>query len=146
MSKDLDLAIDEIRKLSPQLNEVTDEAAEVVGTVERFLNETCSIGLPVQVTVKLCPDDTKLCLEYGRVNGKFRIAVSLWGLNEDGDFARTLFRKPWLSCPRAEKLASFEALPELLEEIASEADSAVEGTASMSSTVKSVLQALKKQA
>ena len=51
-------AIASLRELSPQLNEATDEAAAVVSDVEKFLNEECSIGLPVRV--EIASEDMKL--------------------------------------------------------------------------------------
>src|SRR5215203_6170076 len=113
MADNLRKHIDSIRKLSSQLNTLSDELGKTVASVEEFLNVTCSLGIPSSVLVE--EDDEshiRIHLCYGRVGGKFRIAVGL--VFDDGEENT----KPWSDCTRDVKIATFKKLPDLLAKIA----------------------------
>ena len=101
-----------LRTASLRLNEITDKAISAVRQTEQFLNEECSIGLPVSVPASV---NSEIRLAYSRIGGKYRICIV--GKDENA--------RPWADCPRDEKLKTFNALPNLLEAIAIETEKMV---------------------
>lgn len=156
MTEELRESIERIRSLAPDLNKATDEAHAVVARVEKFLDD-CSIGVPAQVQFSDEDLEGKLSrqklLSYGRVDGKFRIAVTTTLCLEEGlsSFGNPEYKwmpdddnppVPWGSCPREVKLASFSSLPKLLQKIASEASSISEKADETAEAVRQILDAV----
>lgn len=154
MTESLRESIERIRGVAPSLNKATDDAQAIVSRVERFLNEY-SVGIPAQVQL----DDVDVSknssrqryLSYERVDGKFRIAVTTYLVLETDDndpFANKFMPDPenppiaWGSCPRDIKLVSFNALPQLLREIAKEAYCTSQQAKETVETVRQVLTAI----
>ena len=134
-----------LRDLTPKLNAVTDEAARIVQAVEHFLTEECKLGLPVFVIIdreeRNNGFDFERHLEYARIDGKFRLLVSDVEVHPDGN--RTVFsRTPWVNCPRDLKLASFEFIPQLFEEIPKRVKRRIEVSERAAKSVKQLLQDL----
>src|ERR1700728_1843408 len=76
MTEKLTNSLVSLRTLSSRLNKATDEANEVVQAVEKFLNDECSIGIPLSITTHEDDDlDAEIALGYARCNGRFRIVV-----------------------------------------------------------------------
>src|SRR5947209_7055848 len=113
MEDNLRKQISSIRKLSSQFNTLSDELNKTVVSIERFLNVTCSVGIPALVLVSDSPSRRKY-LEYRRVSSKFRIAIVEVETEDPWNEAV----KPWADCTRDEKLETFKKLPELLAKIA----------------------------
>jgi hypothetical protein len=141
--------VGELRQVSDQLNQATDDAAKMVAEVETFLNTECSIGVPASVEfAQERPDETtmiKRYLAYARVSGKFRIAITsaAFFVNEDGDDVRQeLEPVAWPSAPREYKLASVAVMLELLKAIIENATSKVEKASDAVDAVSDVLLAL----
>lgn len=131
MMEELTKAIKQLETLSPRLNEITEQANEVVAHVEGFLNQVCSIGIEAEVHLehKGLDEPEGWCrdLAYAPVGGKFRIALKeeTWGEEDDRhggmrEYYRTTFRA-WADLSRSEKLHAVAHLPELVETIAAEA-------------------------
>ena len=134
---DLQQAVAKLRALSPRLNNAVDQAHRVVTQIEEFLVHECQVG--VQADVPVIYNDKGVAitlLRYGRVEGKFRIALT----NTDGD-ARFITR-PWVDCDRSEKLASFPGLPKLLMAITKALEQQISATTTTSNTVSQLLSAL----
>jgi len=144
MTERLSTSIREIRDLTPKLNVSTDAAKRVVAAVERFLEET-NVGVPAGIQAS---DDGKrvLYLSYERVGDRFRIAVDVYEREPgeaEGEPAMSLLEsKAWNEASRAEKLATFVKLPELLNQIADTMRSHVESVGQTVETVDSILAAL----
>lgn len=113
--KELREAVESLRSLAPRLNKITDEANEIVRSVEQFLNEECSVGISAHFRYKDFEGTTDggVFLEYRRVGQKYRIAIV-----EADDNYRDTSVKPWADSSRQDKLESFPYLPELLRHIA----------------------------
>src|SRR6266516_4647984 len=106
----------QLRKTSARLNEFTDLANSTIGTLEKFLNEICSIGLPVSVDAWE-DDRTRLRLAYARIGGKFRIAIieekkSADDLPVDSHKPhwQEVDTRAWSEAPRGDKSRAFPAL------------------------------------
>jgi len=147
MTERLSTSIREIRDLTPKLNVSTDAAKRVVAAVEKFLEET-NVGVPAGVQSS---DDGKrvLYLSYERVGEKYRVAVDVYE-REVGEARSTgelklIEVKPWNEASRAEKLATFAKLPELLNQIADTMRGHVESVGKTVETVDAVLAALESQ-
>ena len=143
-------SIERLRELAPKLNQATDEANRIVGLVERFLNEECSIGVPCEIEARvtdLRKVDRKaealvetMYLVYARVQGKYHLAVNTVVERALGDSGQprepvSANTKVWLSCSREEKLATFPKLPALMDRIACEAAEMAERTANAAQSV-----------
>src|SRR5215471_3729667 len=99
---ELQQAISKLRSLSPRLNSAVEQAQRVVLQVEHFLVHECQLAVQAEVPVSYNDKGVAVTLlRYGRVNGKFHIALT----QTDGD-ARFVSRA-WVDCDRNEKLASF---------------------------------------
>ena len=115
-------ALDKLRASSFRLNQLTDEAGAMVAEVEDFLNQECSIGVPVYVSVKEsddCAGNGSQYLGYQRVGVRFRIAVS-WGEDPREDQV-----KPWSDCTRAVKIETLKMLPDLIGKIGEKVDETI---------------------
>ena len=148
MTDNLKDALKRLSAISPKLNAATDEAAGVVAVVETFLNETCSIGLSVDVPlegVSEAGSHAPAALSYRRVEGRYRLAVVIWATDEPdrGDQAKGgLLVRPWVSAPRDLKLRSFSKLPELLTQLAEEAERLTDAASLTAHAVRDILKAL----
>ena len=155
MTEELSEAIEQIRKLSPKLNTVTDQADAVLVQIEKFLNEECSIGIPGEVCISDTPVEStdggeeRWCsksLVYERVEGRYRTAIKsvTCTRDHDGDIREEPDDViPWPRCPRNEKLAAFNSLPSLLQDIAKKATAAVKNTEKATATLESIVNAIK---
>jgi hypothetical protein len=134
---ELQQAVAKLRTLSPKLNSAVEQAQRVVLQVEHFLAHECQLA--VQADVPVAYNDKGIAvtlLRYGRVNGKFHIALT----HTDGD-ARFASRA-WVDCDRNEKLASFPALPRLLLAVTKAVESQINSTSATTHTVSSLMSAL----
>ena len=109
----------EIQHSSSRLNEITDEANNIIRTTEKFLTDKCKVGIPAFVTIY---DGTGFMpskfLEYRKVNSKYRIAVVDAVVGSDGSPVDEYVR-PWSECSRDVKLEAIKKLPDLLIKITS---------------------------
>lgn len=144
MTDNLRQQVARLRDLSPRLNEVTDQAARVVLAVEKFLNDECSIGIPARVRYKSVQDDDgcqeDFWLNYDRFQGKFRLYVSEATVIQ-GNVDHTE-ETAWASCRRDVKLASFQAIPQLLQAISDQVERAIQETDGASKTIADLLRAM----
>jgi hypothetical protein len=150
MTEKKDSIVGELRQVSSQLNQATDDAAKMVAEVETFLNNECSVGVPASVEFaedrSVAATPIKRYLSYARVNGKFRIAITsvAFVVDEDGDdVQKELEPIAWPSAPRDYKLASIAVMPELLKAIVSEAAMKIEKASGAVDAVSEVLSALR---
>ena len=146
MSEFLHQSLAEIRKFTPDLNKVTDEAAQVVALIEKTLADT-GVGISAEVEAGSI-GETDLKLAYQWSGGRFKIVVSAWheyfsDVGQQIPNYDKIWDKPWTDCPRAEKLCSFKALPALLQKIAEEEKRAVQEMAGTAETIKAVMAAIK---
>lgn len=155
MTDEMKKKLQTLRAHAGAMNKATDEAAATVREVERFLNETCSLGVSAvtipHVESVVQGDDgedvqTQRYLAYGRVGGAFRIHVvtaevkrDQWGNFEDPAGAVCT---PWASCDRETKLQFFADLPELLDNLVRRADQMLEKTNATNATVRELLEAV----
>ena len=137
MVNDLRQAVNKLRALAPQLNSAVDEANRVVSVVERFLAHECQLGVEADIPVSY-NDKGKavMLLRYGPVEGGYRIALT----HSDGD--SRFVTRPWASCDRSEKLASFPALPRLLMAVAKAVEAQINSTTATVATVTQIMSAL----
>ena len=134
---DLQQAIAKLRSLSPRLNNAADQAQRVVLQIEQFLANECQVAVQAEVPVIYNDKGVAVTLlRYGRVDGKFRIALT----NTDGD-ARFITRA-WTECDRNEKLASFAGLPKLLMAVTKAVEGQIQATNTTTTTVNALMSAL----
>jgi len=134
---ELQQAVAKLRTLSPKLNSAVEQAQRVVLQVEHFLAHECQLAVQADVPVAYNDKGAAVTLlRYGRVNGKFHIALT----HTDGD-ARFVSRA-WVDCDRNEKLASFPALPRLLLAVTKAVESQINSTSATTHTVSSLMSAL----
>lgn len=144
MTEDIRQQVVRLRDLSPRLNRVTDDASRVVQAVEKFLNDECSIGIPARIRYKSVEDDNgcqeDYYLHYGRFDGKFRLFVTE-SLTIQGSHDHAT-ETAWSSCRRDVKLASFQAIPQLLQAISDQVEKAIQETEGASTTIAALLNAM----
>jgi hypothetical protein len=134
---DLQMAVAKLRALSPKLNSAVDQAQRVVLQVEHFLAHECQVAIQAEVPVVYNDKGVAVTLlRYGRVEGKFHIALT----NTDGD--SRFVSRAWTDCDRAEKLASFPALPKLLLAVTKAVETQINATTQTSNTVEALMSAL----
>jgi len=134
---DLQLAVAKLRALSPKLNGAIDQAQRVVVQIENFLANECEVAIQADVPVIYNDKGVAVTLlRYGRVDGKFRIALTA----TDGD-ARFVSRA-WTECDRNEKLATFGALPKLVLAITKAVETQINATTQTTKTVGALMAAL----
>ena len=124
--QELSNAVAALRTSSSRLNGLTDDIAQLIGAVEDFLNEECSIGIETSVTMKEGEDPPEYwhdTLEYTRHGNRYRIVVRhYYTFAGDGNDVA----KPWAECSRKDKLDSAALLPDLLIAIAKQVDEKIE--------------------
>jgi len=134
---DLQKAVAKLRALSPKLNSAVDQAHRVVQQMENFLSEECEVAVQAEVPVLYNDKGVAVTLlRYGRVDGKFRIAIT----NTDGD--SHIVNRAWADCDRSEKLATFTALPRLLIQVTKAVETQIGSTTATSNTVTQLMSAL----
>jgi len=120
MTERLREQIAQLRAITPQLHAVTDEAARIVQLVESFLGDECKLGLHAHVNFDRhdFDDGSEFCrrLEYGRIDGQFRLIVSDVDTDPSGEES-CRNRTPWVNCTREIKLRTVEYIPDLLAAI-----------------------------
>ena len=127
-------SLKKLQEIAPELNRVADSAAKIVQEVETMLTKL-GIGVSASALVGEFPKSPKVReitnLAYGRISGKFRIAVVVekevdYDAQGGGEYtaSNTISETPWLECPRDVKLATFPFLPALLQELIKNAESA----------------------
>jgi uncharacterized protein Yka (UPF0111/DUF47 family) len=144
MADPLSDAIEELRRSSARLNEITDKAAETVRRIEDFLNDECSLGIEASVKTKEEQDDGLFysrLLAYRRYGAKYRIVVE----EEDTSCPDPWTIKAWSDCTREVKLETFPWLPELIKKIAAEVDKTIKEAEQVSQTVTQMVQSLQKK-
>lgn len=134
---DLQLAVAKLRALSPKLNSAVDQAQRVVLQIENFLAQECQVAIQADVPVVYNDKGVAVTLlRYGRVEGKFRIALT----NTDGD--SRFVSRAWTECDRNEKLASFPALPKLVLAVTKAVETQINATTQTTKTVSALMAAL----
>lgn len=134
---ELQTHIELLRKLSLQLNSLSEELNQTVLAVEHFLGVTCSLGISVGALVEAdSSEELQTYLEYRRVGGKFRIAVV--EIAEQGE----INVRPWSDCPRDEKLKTFAKLPDLLANLAETIQVRIKQALEARQSVKPILEGL----
>lgn len=134
---DLQLAVAKLRALSPKLNGAVDQAQRVVLQIESFLANECQVAIQAEVPVIYNDKGVAVTLlRYGRVDGKFRIALT----STDGD--TRFVSRAWTECDRSEKLASFSALPKLILAVTKAVEAQINATTQTSNTVSALMAAL----
>jgi hypothetical protein len=135
--------IGRLRALAPELNAVTDKAALLIQSVEKFLDEDCRFGLSAYVVMSSEPasqyQDDEQRLEYTRVDGKFKICVSYVTTQPDGE-DHVHSRTVWASCPRELKLQTVDRIPDLLKEITRRVENTIRSGKEASERVDLYLQ------
>jgi hypothetical protein len=148
MTDDLSVAIKRLRTSSQRLNQISDEAAQLIQDIEQFLEET-RVGVSATVQIGYgasspnadSPDWADL-LSYRRLNsGKFRVAF----VRQDVESSHEGTVRPWSECTRDEKLQSLEKLPELLVELANQIEERTIRAEQVLSIVNASLQLPKKK-
>lgn len=115
MADELSDAVERLRTSAERLNRISDQAAELVRDVERFLEES-RVGVSASVHISYGASDPDAVeaewedrLEYRRLDsGKFRIAVSRTYENAPPEEEEV---RAWSECTRDQKLESLELLP-----------------------------------
>ena len=163
MSEQLKAALRTLRKCSPELNKITDEANALAQKVESLL-AGLSLGIPAAVHVKeessaTIPDTgdepaglrrkVDVYLEYRRLDKKFGIAVvrtrSTEHRDESGEVqvsAEDLDVTPWASSPREIKLDTFGRFPDLINAIAEKVGVYIERAKEAGETVRALVAAM----
>lgn len=153
MTDELKASVARLRALAPKLNKVTDEANETVKTVEAFLVNECSLGLPAYVEEEgHRTRSPSYSLGFDRIEGKFRILVrtTQWTnlddepvseAAEDAEAVEDTY-EPWSDVPRAVKLRTLPILPELLKTLALQAQDAIDTAAKTTTTIKEMMAAI----
>ncbi len=136
--------IAQLRAITPQLHAVTDEAARIVHIVESFLGEECKLGLTA------CTDfdhdfdngfDFFHRLEYGRIDGQFRLIVYDVMRDPDGEESPRN-RAAWINHTREVKLRTIEHIPDLLAKIGTKVQSTINQTRAATIKVGELLRDL----
>jgi hypothetical protein len=171
MTHEVQSSLQKLRKTVPQLNKISDEAAAVVQRVETLLRDKWSIGieaeaeygtsLPISYTNE--DEDGRSSrrgtthkmvfkfLVFARIGTAFRIGVKTeeYTLNPETVQAKGIVDSllssqtvAWDQCDRGTKLESFAVLPELLANIAEDAESAAGKVEKASATLGKLLTAL----
>ena len=134
---DLQQAVAKLRALSPKLNSAADQAQRVVGQIEHFLAHEGQVAVQAEVPVFYNDKGVAVTLlRYGRVDGKFRIALT----QTDGD--SRFITRAWSECDRSEKLASFPALPRLLMAVTKSVEAQISSTTATANIVDQIVSAL----
>lgn len=135
--EDLQLAVAKLRALSPKLNSAVDQAQRVVLQIENFLAHECQVSIQADVPVAYNEKGVAVTLlRYGRVDGKFRIALT----STDGD--SRFVSRAWTECDRSEKLSSFTFLPKLVLAVTKAVEDQINATTKTSKTVSTLMGAL----
>lgn len=135
--EDLQLAVAKLRALSPKLNSAVDQAQRVVLQIEHFLAHECQVSIHAEVPVAYNDKGVAVTLlRYGRVEGKFRIALT----STDGD--SRFVSRAWTECDRNEKLSSFTFLPKLVLAVTKAVEEQINATTKTSKTVSTLMGAL----
>ncbi|MFH1108734.1 MAG: hypothetical protein V1790_06020 [Planctomycetota bacterium] len=159
MTEELKNHIERIRSLSPKLNEATDQAAAIVDRVEKFLSDECSVGITARVRFTDAVEreaprkglSETLYLVYERIAGKFRVGVAVeWWGQKAVNFSISFLTPErikrevtaWPSVDRETKLAAFEKLPEVLQEIAEKTEKATASVGAAAKSAEAILKAL----
>lgn len=146
MTEHLRDRIAHLRAKAPRLHAVTDDAALIVRTVESFLGDECKFGLTAYVRFDSNFDErdrSEYCrrLEYGRIDGQFRLIVSEIETEESGE-EHCLSRTVWANCTREMKLRTIELIPDLFAAIDKRVEAAIRQGESANITVNQLLRDL----
>jgi hypothetical protein len=161
MSDTLTSRIVRLRALTPQLNQVTDDAARLVARVEKFLNEDVRISIPASVIVGALAENEHeedelfncepewVALRYDRHGSKYRILVSVFeykcdknGCALDYDEIERSSDVPWAEASRFLKLSTIHHLPSLLDKLIRQAEEEIEEVPNVASTIEEMMAAL----
>lgn len=146
MSSSMLSSVEKLRKSVSELNKISNEAANLVASVEQFLNKECSVGIDASVLVSsepICDDpgapNEDTYIGYHRHLGKYRITVSTCFDGEPGT------SKPWSEWNREVKLETIKKLPELILEIADRVDQHIKNAKAENDKVSELLKALQQK-
>ena len=134
MSKDISSALSRVRESARELNQLCDEAAESVRSLEEYLAKECSVGIEAFVVVSSDhaedhAESMHLC--YGRWGGGFRVYLQ-WMDTRD-PFTSS---KAWAECRREDKIATLPLLFDLVESIENEIKSRLDKARAAISDIK----------
>lgn len=119
-------SLSKIKNTLPGINATTDKAAEAMRRLEEFLNENGAGGGGDTFFGKNEDSDVKLySIAYARGDaGRYEFMVHRYGplANKYDGRGPLLETWPWHSAPRELKLISLDAVPDLLTEIAEQAE------------------------
>lgn len=134
---DLSSAIDVLRRITPQLNEIIDRHNATVAATEETL-QAIGVGLRAEVQFENHFEEYVNAVEYGgddrswsrhwislltyrRHSGAYRICVEVRWADPPGEKWVEKSFLPWEQLPRDVKLRAFPSLPLLVQEIGKEA-------------------------
>ncbi len=157
MTEELREKLAALRQVAPKLNKATDEANRIVASVENLLGNELSLGISATVCFNTGEEiylfreveevlDVYTNLDYGRIDGRYRIFVRTYGSLPDEygqDKLRWSDQTIWSSVPRELKLKAFEALPRLLTKIADTALELSKEAEDTAKTVEALMRAIK---
>lgn len=124
MSKDISSALSRVRESARELNQLCDEAAESVRSLEEFLAKECSVGIEAFVVISSDnyedhAESLHLC--YGRWGGGFRVYLQWMDTRDPGTSS-----KAWAECRREDKITTLPLLFDLVGSIEKELESRLE--------------------
>jgi hypothetical protein len=144
VSKDISQTLARVRESAAKLNQLCDQAAESVRTLEEFLAKECSAGIEAHVEVSHDRDEYhegSLYLCYDRWGNRFRVLLRWYDSSDPGPGQTTA--KPWAECKRDEKLSTVAFLADLITAIDENLDSqikraqaAISGIANLTSSAR----------
>jgi hypothetical protein len=156
MASELKARLDAVRAMLPELEATTAEVNRIVKATEKFLVEETKVGISAsayfeserrQVNGSMDDEPADRSIDYhlafARMNGVFcihikvetREHVSLGALAETVDSTQV----HWSSCDRETKLKAFDRLPELIENIITEAETLVAAAKAAAPKVKELI-------
>jgi hypothetical protein len=153
MTSELLKRITALRGINPRLNSVTDQATEIVKSVEKTLVDELKIGVDASEWFLSEPGGEPGVtrdhyLAFDRV-GSAGHRIHVWIVtarntsDENGEAVRTTRlgeeRILWPSCSRELKLKAFEKLPELLDKIIKSAESLLQTADETVSKIKEMI-------
>ena len=117
--------MEQLRMVSRQLNEATDDASKLIVQVEKFLNQECSLGIAAGVVLSEGPLDKGLWkrveLKYGRLDRLFGLSICTKTMAGDDGVVIDRDVVPLAQAPRIEKLLAVAQLPALLVKLSQKA-------------------------
>ena len=154
MTESISNSLKALKGLSPKLNQVADDSAQLVRDVEKVLDEL-SLGVSASsdggvigpgvtgVIESFLSKDVRqlVSLQYRRIGAKYRIVIVKD--QECGDNWECVYEHPWLECSRSDKIETFQFLPILLENLVKSVNDTLEKMQKAIPEARKVLESLK---